>query len=314
MDFEEEEEFVGFIEEEEEEIGVLEDSIPIDRKRKAEDDLSDESKRLCEEAQFAGDLVQAARIGDFGKVQKIIAGGANVNNPVCECTALMYAAFYGREEMVQFLITQGANVDWMNSSGQTALMWAVERNHIATATILIRKGKANVNIADNKGLTALHTAVRYRCMEMVKILVEDGGAKLNMEITRDMDSYTVFQDAAFYGHLEIVEYLLEQGAKMEQKVQGRTALHRAVYKNHSSVAQFLLDCGAEVDAVEESNRRTSLHQAAFFGHLETLKVLLDSGADVNIKDKIGLTAQDVARNRKQEKILEHLAQFKPVSV
>jgi ankyrin repeat protein len=96
--------------------------------------------------------LKAARTGDFETMKKLVEEGANVNDKVCGCTALMYAAFYGREEMTEYLLQLGANINECNLSGQTALLWAVERQHFSIVKILLRH-HAEVNICDKKGLS-----------------------------------------------------------------------------------------------------------------------------------------------------------------
>jgi len=183
----------------------------------------------------------------------------------------MYASFYGRDEMTEFLIKEGADINQFNLSGQTALLWAVERQHYSTVKILL-KNNADVNIFDKKGLSALHKAVRAGCLELVKLLIEEGSGEVNIRASKEFDCCTALQDACFYGFSDIVYYLLEHSADVDlQNSQGKTALHRAVYKNHFQIVQQLLDCGASLD-VKENTERTALHWAAFFwtfGHSES---------------------------------------------
>jgi len=89
------------------------------KKQKTDEDFETIQKR-------ESDLVQAARAGSLEVVKMLISNGTNVNAQVCGCTSLMYAAFYGRELMITFLIDNGADLNVQNLSGETALMWAVE--------------------------------------------------------------------------------------------------------------------------------------------------------------------------------------------
>jgi ankyrin repeat protein len=73
-------------------------------------------------------------------MKDLVANGASVNTKVCGCTALMYAVFYGKQEMVEYLITAGADINVQNLSKLTPLMWAVEREQLAIVEILISKG------------------------------------------------------------------------------------------------------------------------------------------------------------------------------
>lgn len=99
-------------------------------------------------------LVQATRAGSFAKMQVLVEKGADVNAKVVGCTALMYAAFYGRDEMVSYLLENGASVDAQNLNGITALHWAVEKNQYSTIELLLKAG-ANANLPDTSGCTGM---------------------------------------------------------------------------------------------------------------------------------------------------------------
>eukprot|EP00933_Yihiella_yeosuensis_P055015 TRINITY_DN5364_c2_g4_i1.p1 TRINITY_DN5364_c2_g4~~TRINITY_DN5364_c2_g4_i1.p1 ORF type:complete len:531 (-),score=158.37 TRINITY_DN5364_c2_g4_i1:106-1665(-) len=62
----------------------------------------------------------------------------------------------------------------------------------------------------------------------------------------DHEGNTPMSEAACYGEIEIVEFLLESGAHPNTRnKQGRTPLWRAVYNGHDEVVKFLLDKGAD---------------------------------------------------------------------
>ena len=98
-------------------------------------------------------------------------------------TALHVAAAAHRQEIVQQLVSAGANVRARNRRGAEPLHYAVDgmpgsRNwnppaQAATITRLIEAG-ANPNTTDKNGVTPLHRAVRTRCAAAVKALLEGG--------------------------------------------------------------------------------------------------------------------------------------------
>ena len=95
--------------------------------------------------------------------------------------------------------------------------------------------------------------------------------------------------AAQGGHIDTVQFLLEQGAAIEAKDQWHcTPLHRAAQNGHTATAAFLLDRGADLEA-KSLSKRTPLHLAAEAGHTATGTVLLDRGADITAKHKDGYT-------------------------
>jgi ankyrin repeat protein len=59
-----------------------------------------------------------------------------------------------RDEMVQYLLSQNANVDIQSDSGITALIWATERNHMSTVSLLLKAG-CKPDLYDKQGQTGM---------------------------------------------------------------------------------------------------------------------------------------------------------------
>lgn len=82
---------------------------------------------------------------------------------------------------------------------------------------------------------------------------------------------------------------------------GMTALDWAAVKGHVEVVQFLLDNGADIDC-RGSFGDTPLIRAAGNGQLEVVKLLLAAGADVNAKNNGGRTALYDAEGRRHSAV------------
>jgi len=85
--------------------------------------------------------------------------------------------------------------------------------------------------------------------------------------------------------------------------------YTAFAKEQTAIADQLLRAGADVNA--RSFGQTTLHLAAAKGHLDLAALLIERGADLHATYKVkgsGLTALDVAVQRKQEKMAEFLRQ------
>lgn len=84
--------------------------------------------------------------------------------------------------------------------------------------------------------SALHRAAKMGDVELVALLVDKGKADVNVRSSKDEGEISPLEDAAAHGHLAVVQKLLEHGAEIDQtNAQGKTALHRAVYKNQEKV-------------------------------------------------------------------------------
>ena len=78
--------------------------------------------------------------------------------------------------LVSDLIVLGANLDWQNNNGWTALHWCAVNNHSRIARMLLDAG-ANLNIQDNYGRTALHRCARWNSPEIARMLIDAGADK-----------------------------------------------------------------------------------------------------------------------------------------
>ena len=91
----------------------------------------------------------------------------------------------------------------------------------------------------------------------------------------------------------------EGGADVESKdgEYGQTPLSCAAFWGHPEVVKFLVhEGGADVESKGNVWGRTPLGFAAERGHLEIVKFLVEEGgADVEAKDEDGRTALDLAR-------------------
>jgi ankyrin repeat protein len=118
----------------------------------------------------------------------------------------------------------------------------------------------------------------------------------------------VFALAAVFGHREIAEYLLRNGADvnaMATNGSGYTALTGTATNGLTEFVAWLLANGAN------PNHRygpgyTPLLAAAANGQLDTVKVLLEHGADLQAATNDGQTAASLAEGRGHMQVGEFL--------
>jgi hypothetical protein len=75
---------------------------------------------------------------------------------------------------------------------------------------------------------------------------------------------------------------------------GRTTLHLAASSGHLEVVRFLVEKGAKVDAMD-SEMRTALHLAAQNGHSQVVSLLKEKHANLEAEDTDGKTAAQLAK-------------------
>src|SRR6056300_1697372 len=100
-------------------------------------------------------------------------------DPVEGYTALHYAAWDGKDQIVSILIENGAKVDAKGIDGYTPFLLAANNNHLKSTEILVNNG-ADINIIiddDNylrgaSGANAIRTAALNQNWEMFDYLIE----------------------------------------------------------------------------------------------------------------------------------------------
>lgn len=216
-------------------------------------------------------LHYAAMCGHTKMVSLLLNSGANL-----EIRSAM-------EKFVHSHATYNAPV-WSNCESWTALHFAVAHGNAEVAVALLHHG-ANIDAVDSHGQTPLHFASTNGTAELVRVLLEH---KPDLEAV-DNAGARALHKAAVGGHLDIVHLLTDQKCSINiTTLRARTLLHLAVSNQHTEVAAFLIGLGLDVDA-EDSSRRTPLHLSVCNCDLPTTELLLSAKAYLQAKDIGGKT-------------------------
>ncbi len=157
--------------------------------------------------------------------------------------ALTAASRKGNLEMVKLLVEEGFDIDECNSYGrETPLMKAAYYGKTEVVTYLLENG-ADIHATDYKGHTALLNAAYNGHNEVVEELLKKG-AKIN---ERNNYNWNALMQACFEGHYETAKLLLEKGSPTDEidKERGATALSLAKHFGHKKVISLLESYGAK---------------------------------------------------------------------
>ncbi|KAJ5902932.1 hypothetical protein N7495_003460 [Penicillium taxi] len=218
-----------------------------------------------------------------------------------EYTALNRASTVGEQEIVEFLIEKGANIEAADVDGKTPLHNASISGFQNIVGFLIEKG-ANIEAIDKNGETPLHKASTLGKQKVVEFLIENGA---NIEAA-DVDGKTSLHNASISGFQDIVEFLIENGANIEAAdVNGKTPLHKASTLGKQKVVEFLIEKGANIEATDKHGDKP-LHKASILSEQNIVEFLIEKGANIETTNKYGETPLHKASTLGEQNIVEFL--------
>uniref|UniRef100_A0A452HI83 Uncharacterized protein n=1 Tax=Gopherus agassizii TaxID=38772 RepID=A0A452HI83_9SAUR len=125
---------------------------------------------------------------------------------------------------------------------------------------------------DSNAVSIFDAAAKGDLSDLAKIL-----KKNNINAVNASDK-TLLHIAAANGHVAIIEYLINKGAKLDVKdKKGRTPMHRAAEKGQDDAVKVLLQAGAYIYSLDKE-AKTPLHLAAQNHHTHILKRILKEEA------------------------------------
>jgi ankyrin repeat protein len=166
----------------------------------------------------------------------------------------------------------------LGAAGSTIADAVMKGDIVAVRALLAQK--TDVNDPQVDGATALHWAVYRDSLEMADLLIRAGA---DVKAT-SREGVTPLAMAALQGNPVMIEKLLNAGADANERgPNGVTALMRAARNGNPNAIQVLLAHGAEVNAKETLRGTTALMWAVEQEHPAAVKALIGGGADVSAR-------------------------------
>ncbi|HAD60782.1 MAG TPA: hypothetical protein DCG12_16190 [Planctomycetaceae bacterium] len=197
-------------------------------------------------------------------------------------TALHWAAYHDDTELGLMLLGAGAKPAPENRYGLTPLYSACQNGNVVLVKALLKHGVDPDT--SQQGEEAILTAARTGSADIVQALLESG-ARVE---SKDRKNQTVLMWAAAEGHLDVVQLLIREGADIRHQLDsGFTPILFAVREGHQPVVEALMKAGVDVnESVTPKKGRlpkgtTPLSLSVENGHFELAASLLQAGADPN---------------------------------
>lgn len=240
-------------------------------------------------------FLAACSSGDTEEVLRLLERGADINYAnVDGLTALHQACIDDNVDMVKFLVENGANINQPDNEGWIPLHAAASCGYLDIAEYLISQG-AHVGAVNSEGDTPLHIAEEEAMEELLQNEVNRQG--VDIEAARKEEERIMLRDARQWlnsGHINDVRHAKSGG----------TALHVAAAKGYTEVLKLLIQARYDVN-IKDYDGWTPLHAAAHWGKEEACRILVENLCDMEAVNKVGQTAFDVA----DEDILGYLEEL-----
>ncbi len=200
------------------------------------------------------------RCGDIEFVEWLVAHGLNLEKMGVLFHLFMGAAENNQIPMMKWLLDHGIT---LHEEGPAALGWAARYGAHASVEWLINQGVSPHFVDD----FALRWAAWHGYLPIVQLLI-DHGADLNCRYGQPLSW------AAGNGYLRIVQVLVTKGT---DPVHFLHATAWAAYWGHNEIVEWMLENGVNLHDGEKS----LLEYAAWGGRLALIKLLISKGADLH---------------------------------
>lgn len=129
-----------------------------------------------------------------------------------------------------------SNPVYITNVERAEFLKAAEQGNLATIKSMVEKMPEIIKTRDKDEWTALLYAARFGKLEVVKYLLDKGASVDEMDLERT----TALHNAAAFDHKAVCEYLIKKGAKVNARTQGAVTPRRLAESNgHDKTASFL---------------------------------------------------------------------------
>ncbi|XP_038828939.1 transient receptor potential cation channel subfamily A member 1-like [Salvelinus namaycush] len=215
-------------------------------------------------------------LSSYSRLDSII----NLPDGACQ-TPLHRATIFDHTELTEYLISKGADIDYIDCKGLSPLLLATNCGAWRTVALLLSKG-ANVNIKDKSGCNFLHLAILQPkgLKNLSRDILQHSSVK-DLLSNEDNEGCTPLHYACRLGIHESVKNILVLQVSLDRKSKDKkSALHFAAQYGRVNTCQRLLETITDSRLLNEGDERglTPLHLASGGGHTKVVELLLRKGA------------------------------------
>ena len=213
--------------------------------------------------------------------------------------AIHVACQYGYLPIVEFLVSQGCDINAKNSRMETPFFIACKFEQLSVMEFLYTTSKIDINAKNGDGITPFFDACTKCSLPIVKFLVEHGCDQTCKTQQGDLPFFNYFKE-------EIARYIvLKNKDNLLSDSKGRTFLHYSAYYNRTEFCKDLISLNIDKDS-KDQNGMTPLHHACLSNSLDSVKYLISINADKESIDNYKRTPLHYACLNNCQKVYEYL--------
>lgn len=256
-----------------------------------------EYKKAEAETDSAKPLFDAVKKNDISSVKKIISSGISLDIQEKDTgrTALHYAAEKGFKEIAELFLENRVNPGIRMAAGlNLPIHLAAHYGHLNMIQLLVSKG-ADIHSVNGRTETPLFLAAQNGHTEAVRFL-HSKGADLNQ---KNISQETPIIIAAYNDHEETVKYIAKNGGDVNAKdYSGQTALHWAAVSGKTDLVKFLLKNGAD-PKIKDGSKETAADWAR--KEYPEISALLEGKKPSSKKEKtVSVNEEDILKSLAEE--------------
>lgn len=221
-----------------------------------------------------------------------------------DCTPLLRAVWNGHAEVARILMEKGADSTAMDKHGQTLLCVASMCGHLDIVKDLLADSPGDLHILETtNGTLPIHSAAEHGHLEVLQYLLE----QYENPAAPGGSAGSPRQERTTTESQESKECLINQhsGVNLQSK-SGQTLLHFATVRGHFDIVMYLPDNKAD-QGILDATGRSPLALASYYAQLETIELLLSRpGSNQVLLDAAGRTPLFLAAARGHSQVIQRL--------
>lgn len=237
----------------------------------------------------------AAIIGDYKTFKLLLDKGSDLQVTHLDGTNLLMAAVIGGNiNIFRLLLNKDFDLNQQRKDGNTTLHLASEESKLSSmiGDLLFRDASSQIKNKDGFTAAAIAEKMGFDLADFRKKIKANKGENFKFD-NGCLDGEPRLFWAVRYNELEKIKKWIEEGDDINARDEkrGATAFYQAVRLEHPEIAEFLIEKGAKIND-RDIDGRTPLMASLFLNenNLKLVNLLLSNGADKTLQDKKGKKA------------------------